>query len=440
MKIPKERLIAAIVAGCLFLLCALQAIQIGFLQKENKQFQKQIEDLEVRIVSVNDLTNQVKERVSPEEFLELYLPKDIFVASGITLELYNDEICFGINPEDYIFYWSSDIGDCMEDKFHYGANDKDSGEHELSVVVYDYQKRLVGKATTTLHVIQNQFQKDQTGKVRVLTIGDSFTSNLVWARYVRELSKNKIAHVGTLGSEPGLMHEGRMGFSAMNYLEGTPYDIDRKKVFTNPKTGEFDWEYYLKTSKVKPDIVQVFLGANGMSIDPTTNSDSIVEIVKRIREADPQIPIMVVQTTYPADQNGMARQQNVMGFQAFHGMWSFERCEMTFRLMVALDQKLEGMDNVYLVPAAISFDRQNGFAQELISVNPHSGDKMRVSAESIHPSEGGAKQIGDTIYSVLCQIIEDTNIGVKKSLSSNSVSASGNSVTPENSVEGKKSE
>jgi len=423
MNMNREKKIAIAIVAIIFVVCIVQAVQIGLLMGSNKKLTTQVSQLESDLVTTSENVSQVQTKIETSETPTLYLPKDMYVSAGITMEIYNDEITWGVNPDDYIYYWSCDIGDCMENKFHYGGMDADVGPHVLKVKVYDYQKNEVASAETILHVGANEFLSQKLTGLNVLTIGDSLTSDAAWLSYIRDLSLAKINNIGTLGATPGLQHEGRLGFSAMNYLEGIPYDIDAKKVYINPKTGKFDWTYYKKTNKMNPDVVQIFLGANGMSVDPTDNVKAITEIVEIIHTADPTIPILVVQTIYPSGQDGMAKQQNVLGFQAFHGMWSFERDEMTFNLMTALDEAFSEMDQVYLVPAAITFDREHNFNYAATKVNPHSLQETIMSVESIHPSAEGAKQIGDTMYSILSYLVGKEEIGTRTTISANAVSA-----------------
>lgn len=407
VRVIIRKSIAVLTAILLAAVFILQAVQIHEIKMQNDTLQQTVSTLQEQVNSNSASVGTLVGDVSPV----LYLPDDVYVAAGITLEIYNEEICQGINTEDYQFYWNCDVGDCMNDKFHYGGIDNDIGDYKLSVKVCDYQMNELASASTTLHVVANQFLKKDTQKIEMLTIGDSLTSAGTWKEYTRTMSVNKLSHIGTQGESEGLEHEGRAGFAAYNYLDGSAYEFDDGTVFTNPDGESFDWNYYKETTERDPDVVQVFLGTNGMSLEAENNAKSIVEIVKKIRKDDPEIPILVVQTIYPSDQDGMARQQNVLGFEGFHGMWSLERCHMTFNLMCELDKELKGMDNVYIVPAAITFDREHNFETTTMKVNPHSEETETVPSESIHPSEGGYEQIGDSMFSTLCYLISQDKIG-----------------------------
>ena len=206
------------------------------------------------------------------------------------------------------------------------------------------------------------------------------------------------------------MHEGRGGMSAWDYLAGTEYPGGEANAFINPRTEEFDWNYYKQSTGIEPDVVQVFLGTNGLEMDPSGNAGDIIKIVDKIREADADIQILVVEPVFPSDQDGMARQQNIMGYEGLHGMWSYARSAMVFHLISELDARLADYDNVTIVPAGVMFDREYGFEQTEIRQNPHSEVVESVPAQGIHPGEAGYNQIGDAVYATICYLIDEGKI------------------------------
>lgn len=409
----KKRVLSLILMLMIVVCCVTEAVVIGELKTENADLGQEIDRLRGDMAAQEEMFSQISaevEKKAEEEIPDLFLPKDIYVCAGLTMEIYNDCVSNGVNLDNFDFYWECEIGDCMKKKYSIEAKAEDVGDYTLTLHVYNLRLEEVGRAQTTLHVVPDAFAGEETGSLRMLTIGDSMSAGTDWLSYTRALSGDKLFHVGTLGDAEGLMNEGRSGITAEDYLKGTLYDASFETPFINPETGEFDWAYYKSVTGLDPDVVQVFLGTNGLELDPAENAQNIVTIVDRIREADPNIQILVVEPIYPSDQDGMARQQNMQGYEELHGMWSLVRSRMVFNLIGELETRLSSYENVTIVPAAVMFDRDYGFDQTLVSEDPHSEIMDAMPAQGVHPSAGGYDQIGDTIYSALCYLIQEGRV------------------------------
>lgn len=409
----KKRVLTLILMLMIVVSCVAEALMIRELKGENKELAEQLENLNRDIAGNASAIEQAEARIDTKADVEtpvLFLPKDIYVCEGMTAEIYNNCVCTGINPDDYDFYWECEVGDCMKEKFHIYPESGMIGEYTLKLHLYDLKLKEVASVQTTLHIVPNVFLQETTGAVSMLTIGDSLSAGTDWLAYTRSMSLEKLYHTGTIGDAEGLMNEGRQGMTAADYLDGTLYGAEVPNAFTNPETGEFDWNYYKQTTGIEPDVVQIFLGTNGLEMNPSENAGNIVGIVDIIREADQNIQIMVVEPVFPSDQDGMARQQNIAGFEGLHGMWSLARGTMIFHLIAELDSRLEGYENVTIVPAAVMFDRDYGYDQSEIRQNPHSDVLDTMPAQGVHPSMGGYDQIGDAVYAALCYLINEGRV------------------------------
>ncbi len=404
----KKRVLSLILMLMIVVCCVTEAVVIGQLKAENAAMRADIQALteadEVQGTSIDAINGELA-MMEEEESPDLYLPRDIYVCSGLTMELYNDCVAVGYDPDEYDFYWECEIGDCMNEKWRVKATDHQVGDYMLTLHVYNMQMEEVASVISTVHVIPNAFDRDDIGNLKVVTIGDDLSAGTDWYAYTRSLSLDKLSYLGTLGADDNLKHEGRVGITAGDYLAGTHYGQPAESPFINPATGEFDWAYYTETTGIEPDVVQIFLGINGLEMDPTANADGIFGIVDKIREADAAIPIVLIEPIYPADQNGMARQQNISGYEELHGMWAVSRERMVFNLLKEIDARAASYDNLTLVPTGVMFDRDYGFDQELLQENPHSEVMEAMPAEGVYPSDGGYDQIGDSIYSALCYLV-----------------------------------
>ena len=340
-----------------------------------------------------------------DEFL-LFLPSEICIAVGRTIELYNRQVCWTGNINNYHFKWECNVGKPMARKWSCTATSEMIGEYPLTVTVYDNNMDVVAQAQTIVKIVDF----DLTTEKKILPIGDSLTNAKPWLAEVRSLSNGKIRFVGTRwnGDVQGgyLNHEGRSGASAKWYLNDSTYDFDNNGVgqnnpFWNPATQKFDFNYYRTTYGINPDAVQIFLGTNGIALDPTENANNIKSIVDGIQESDPDIPIFVVNTLYRGGQDGIGKQLSTDGYSSGSGVWKLEEDRKVFNLMVRLYDLLKDYDNLYFVPVALTHDSEYNFKNPTIKtpVNPRSEIATIEDVEATHPQVAGYLQMADIIFS-----------------------------------------
>lgn len=332
--------------------------------------------------------------------VQLFLPEEIYVASGVTIELYNNQISsLGERIASYNVKWTCAVGKNMKRKFSVTGTDDLIGSYPLIFTVFDDNGAQVVKASTNLKIVpavQESFS--------LLTIGDSLSCNPATYERLNELTGGQIVYMGTRGVG-GSLTEARRGFSAANYLTETGYNLEEPEEevhpFYNAETGSFDWAYYKETTGFEPDAVEVFLGTNGLDVDPVENGDNIIRIVKNIHENDPELPVYLVHTLYPANQDGIGSWNN-KGYALYGDRYKYEEDQKVFELMVYLEETLKGEKNLYFVPAGICHDSANNFDTEEVPVNPHSDQTMKVPTDAVHPGRAGYEQIADCLYSVIC--------------------------------------
>lgn len=348
----------------------------------------------------NEKIDEFKDEVS------IYLPDTIYVASGITTELYDSQITsLGEQINNYNVTWVCDIGKNMERKFSITGSDDLIGEYPLQFNVYDNKMNLVATKDTTLSIVYASIPR----KISILTIGDSLSSDANTYLQLASLAKGNIEFVGTRDID-GYKCEARLGFSAADYLNETHYMYEEGEPlqpFFNKETNQFDWDYYKKTTGCNPDVIEIFLGTNGADVDPTDNGNNIIQIIDTIRQAEPDIPIYMVNTIYTANQDGIGSWQNGHAKALLPGRYKFEEDKKIFNLMVYLSSNLADYEHVYLVPAAITQDSANNFNTTTQTTSPYAVSIEEIPDNGIHPGAAGYKQIADTIYSTLCGTIEN---------------------------------
>ena len=332
--------------------------------------------------------------------VRVFLPEKIYVASGVTIELYNNQISsLGERIANYNVKWTCAVGKNMQRKFSITGNDELKGVYPLIFTVFDDNGAQVVKASTTLQIVsalQERFS--------LLTIGDSLSCDAATYERLNELTGGQIVYMGTRGVG-GSLTEARRGFSAANYLTDAGYSLEepteKMHPFYNEAVRGFDWAYYKKTTGFEPDAVEVFLGTNGLDVNPAENGGNIVRIVQNIHRNDPKLPIYLVHTLYPSSQDGIGS-WNKDGYALYGDRYKYEEDQKVFDLMTYLEAALAEEENLYFVPAGICHDSANNFNMEETPVNPHSSQMMEAPDNAVHPGRAGYRQIADCLYSVIC--------------------------------------
>ena len=345
-------------------------------------------------------TVQKDEMVSESEEIEIYLPETYYAATGLTMEIYNSQItnkCSYITR--YNVLWTCDIGENLERKYSLTATEEMLGDHELKVAVYDNALNLLAEKSCTLKVVEGTLKEGFS----LLEIGDSLSCNGMLYRRLQGLAEDELTFQGTRSID-GFLMEGRIAFSANDYLNETPYYLDEGEEchpFYNPVTETFDWTYYRETTGFYPDVVQIFLGTNNVQAGES-NADDIVKIVDAIRADDVMTPIYVVNTIYQGGQNGLGSWKTKHGEYLSKGWNKQEQDLAVFNLMVDLSEKLEDYEDVYLVPAGISMDSEYNYESTEVSVNPYNNATEKYETDPVHPGKAGYYQIADVMFSTFC--------------------------------------
>lgn len=330
-----------------------------------------------------------------DEFI-LFLPNEINVAVGRTIELYNNQVAWCGNIDNYHFKWDCDIGNPMKRKFSIKGEENIIGEHNLALTVYDNNMGVVAYEETTVRVVSDLVSEE----IELLTIGDSLTNGKAWLAELSNLSNGNIVNVGTRGGTH--KHEGRSGFFAKQYLEPTEYTFEGEGVHPFWDGSRFNWNHYKTSTEVNPDAVQLFLGTNNIALDPTENANAIKQIVDYIRQDDATIPIYVVFTLYRGNQDGLGVQTSSDGYARNKGAWKLEEDRKVFNLMVRLHDLLKDYTNLEFVPISLTHDSEFNFGAVETPVNPRASQTELLPTEATHPQTQGYMQMADIMFSVLC--------------------------------------
>lgn len=330
-----------------------------------------------------------------EEVL-VFLPSEIDIAVGTTIELYNRQVVWTGNMDNYHIQWVGDIGRAVNRKWTFTATNSSIGEYPLRINVYDNNMNLVKSASTLIKVVSNILSVPK----EILTIGDSLTNNKAWLSELRTLSGDMYTLVGSRGIAP-LQHEGRSGFSANAYLKATSYPFEDEGIHPFWDGARFNWNHYKTTTGINPDAVNIFLGTNGITLDPTANAYAIKQIVDYIRQDDATIPIFVAFTLYRGGQDGIGKQASSDGYSAARSQWKLEEDRKVFNLMVELNRILKGYALLHFVPISLTHDSEYNFGKGQVVVNPRSAITEPQDYEATHPQKAGYLQMADIMFSTM---------------------------------------
>ena len=349
--------------------------------------------------------------VNTETTLELIDIKEICIAEGRTIELYNSQVTnYGNKIQELSFFWSG-CGSCMKRKWTMKGTAANIGNYTLTLRVYDKDRKLLKEKEYPVRVVSDNI----ASSFSICPIGDSLTNYKPWQQTLIDLSDSKISLVGTRwgngASSIPFRHEGRSGASSNYYIGNNSYTFDSNGIpgndgraqnfnpFWNPNTSQVDFNYYKSNYNVDPGKLLIWLGTNGISVNPNPNAERIKTFIDRIRSTGgATIPIFVVHTLFRGDQNGLGKQTGNDGFVA-NAAWKLEEDIKVFNLHQRLHNLLRGYANVYLVPVSTCHDSEFNFGSVPTPVNPHAVQTEEIPVEATHPQQQGYLQIADVIFS-----------------------------------------
>ncbi len=370
------------------------------------------------------LKKEFYEAYSNEPIIHAYLPAEINIASGRTIELYNEQIC--LEADDYNVQWVTNgfTAYVNERKISITGTDALVGSSKtLTYKLYDDNLELVYTAQTTVNFVSSTIENKQY----IIPIGDSLTNSKIWLSEVQaNLSGGMIEWIGTnryyVNSTTSYYHEGRSGagtgwyngnntysFSVNSYTtnleiqtdeDGTNYTTNP---FWNEATGQFDFDNYCNTyhQGVTPTGVMIYLGTNGIQLDATTSVNNIVTLVENIQNSTmgANIPIYVVHTLFRPSQYNSKGSDNA--YVSTTNEFEQQANLKVMNLQNMLYDELKDNANVVFVPIASTHDSEYNFPYEEVPVNPHS-DKTEIKyTDTTHPGEAGYLQMADIIFSTI---------------------------------------
>lgn len=362
----------------------------------------------------------------PIQMCNAYLPKEIYIAVGRTIEVYNKQVC--IEAERYHVQWYCRnsafkyIGKSMKRKFVIEGKQSQIGDYTLYCRIYDDKRHVIWGGTTLIHIVQNIIASNKT----ICPIGDSLTNNKPWMAEVINLSNEKISFVGTLrlgaNDSAGVQRtggqEGRSGFKAQDYIKGNRYIFESVGESEHNKFWDgtrFNWSYYKTTYNITCDAVQIFLGTNaikGLDVfkEATEEVNFIKQMVDYILQDEPNKPIFIVHPPYFGNQNGMGNQSGNDGFSTDATRWEYNQYRGVMDLVKLIDETFSSYSSVHIISVAMTHDSEYNYGAVETPVNPRAVQKEYLPSEAAHPQAQGYYQMADAMFSVYCGVFVENSI------------------------------
>lgn len=342
-----------------------------------------------------------------DDVFDSYLPSHIYIASGRTLELYNIQVF--LQADKYHIQWSTNIGIQMKDKLVINTNDSLIGnKYTVTFNAYDDNLNVVLSKSTEIEVVDSNI----SDVVNVLAVGDSLTQK-PWIAELQNLSDEKLNFIGrepySIRDSDGNMRTG--GCEGVSGWTSNMHPSSTASPFYNSEDGTWSLSHYIDTylGGVTPDLIMYWTGTNGLQLNPSQNVDGMIDFVNMVRTEYPNIPILVTNTIYRSNQDGIGRQSNVDGYSATNTNFKYSEDLKVIRLANAVYDKFKSYDNLLVIPSVLAFDSVNGFGWMELNANSRSDEKIKVPMDSVHPQPSGYYQIADIDLAYICKLLSTIN-------------------------------
>lgn len=301
----KKRIFTVILAVLLVICCVTEAFFIKMLQSDNAKLKEEIDSIQKTVDAQSEQLDSVNETLSKkadEPLIRFYLPDDIYVCESQGTDIYNSSVVYGINHNNYAFHWDAPIGNSRNDRFEIPAN-SNPGDYEVTLYIYDLALDELASKTTMLHIVPDY-------------LGDDKDLEAI-----------------------GMIHP-------VVYCENEEELPDKIKQIRIDPEGE-----------QQPNAVLVFPSSYEVYSDLDATMEHITKLIPQIKELYGEIPILIVEPSYPGSNVEEEAQIDEEGHQIQR--WAYAEKTMVFHLVSDLEKTYIDDDNVWIVPNALMTKSEN---------------------------------------------------------------------------------
>ena len=301
----KKRIFTVILAVLLVICCVTEAFFIKMLQSDSAKLKEEIETVQKTVDAQSKQLDSVNETLSEkadDPLIRFYLPDDIYVCESQGTDIYNSSVVYGINHNNYAFHWDAPIGNSRNDRFEIPAN-SNPGDYEVTLYIYDLALDELAAKTTMLHIVPDYLDDE------------------------KDLEAISMIH-------------------PVVYCENEEELPDKIKQIRIDPEGE-----------QQPNAVLVFPSSYEVYSDLDATMEHITELTPQIKELYGEIPILIVEPSYPGSNVEEEAQIDEEGHQIQR--WAYAEKTMVFHLVSDLEKNYIDDDNVWIVPNALMTKSEN---------------------------------------------------------------------------------
>lgn len=252
----------------------------------------------------------------------------------------------------------------------------------------------------------NFYTVDTTNYIRgktpkVIFIGDSLTDAGYYPAEVVRMGGGAITSLGTRSdtvtideTEYIVSHEGRVSWSAVNYVNNQSY-AGKTNAFWNPSTSKFDFSYYMTQQGYSGvDYVFINLGTNDTSKELAV--EAIDEMIASIHAYNTNIKVVISLINPPVGtQDGWGLGKGVNGTRDI-----YKRKQLGFVKDYILNYE-NREDNVDVASIYTAIDTMHDY--DVITVTVSARNPMQVvrQNDTVHPSVYGYLKFADVYWNYL---------------------------------------
>ena len=301
----KKRIFTVILAVLLVICCVTEAFFIKMLQSDNAKLKEEIETVQKTVDAQSKQLDSVNETLSEkadDPLIRFYLPDDIYVCESQGTDIYNSSVVYGINHNNYAFHWDAPIGNSRNDRFEIPANSS-PGDYEVTLYIYDLALNELAAKTTMLHIIPDYLGNDED-------------------------------------------------MEAIGLIRPVVYSENEDEVPDKIQQIRIDSE-----GEQQPNAVLVFPSSYEVYSDLDVTMEHITELIPQIKASYGEIPILIVEPSYPGSNVEEEAQIDEEGHQIQR--WAYAEKTMVFHLVSDLEKNYIEDDNVWIVPNALMTKSEN---------------------------------------------------------------------------------
>jgi len=354
----------------------------------------------------------------------LVLPSVLPAVVGHEVNIYFDNVVLVPDRRQLIFDVECARGMQQDERWTYIPKASEIGDIGLTIDIRDASNKVIASGKTIIRIVAADAG---TGKeISCLIIGDSLTNASIYPEEILNLCKSSgnpiLKLYGTHhveGTSPENRHEGYGGWTFERFVtfyseNRTSDDIGTRCspfVYMEDGKATLDFKRYVREQcgGKSPDFVTIELGCNDIFGSNEADQQSTIDrtlgfadkLLKAILDAGANTKIGLVMLPPPAAS------QDAFGNNYGCGQtrWQYRRNQHRFTEQMI--SKYGGRENerIYLIPDYVNVDTEHGFPTEVVPANSRTAEKITRLANAVHPSESGYKQMADSIYAWVKEIL-----------------------------------